>query len=118
MTPEPHEGLQLYISATNNVVSTTIIVEREESASTRKVHHPVYFISKVWSDSKIWYFHIMELSYALLITSRKLSQYFQAHQIEVNTSSTLREVLHNREAMSKIAKWAIELAMYDIVFKP
>jgi hypothetical protein len=47
-----------------------------------------------------------------------LSHYFQAHQIEVHTSSTLGEVLHNKEATGKIAKWAIELAMYDIVFKP
>jgi hypothetical protein len=26
--------------------------------------------------------------------------------------------LNNREATSKIAKWAIELSMYDIIYKP
>jgi hypothetical protein len=26
--------------------------------------------------------------------------------------------LNNREAIGKIAKWAIELSMYDIVYKP
>jgi ribonuclease HI len=31
---------------------------------------------------------------------------------------TLGEVLHNREAIGKISKWAIELAMHDIVFRP
>jgi hypothetical protein len=31
-----------------------------------------------------------------------------AHQIEVHTSSTLCEILNNREATGKIAKWAIE----------
>jgi hypothetical protein len=45
--------------------------------------------------------------------SRKLSHYFQAH-----TSSTLGEILNNREGTRKIAKWAIELSMYDIVYKP
>jgi hypothetical protein len=40
------------------------------------------------------------------------------HQIEVHTSSTLGEILNNREATEKIAKWAIELSMYDIVYKP
>jgi hypothetical protein len=60
----------------------------------------------------------MKLAYALLITSHKLSHYFQAHQIEVHMSSTLGEILNNREATRKIAKWAIELSMYDIVYKP
>jgi hypothetical protein len=36
----------------------------------------------------------------------------------VHTSSTLGEILNNREATRKIAKWAIELSMYDIVYKP
>jgi hypothetical protein len=60
----------------------------------------------------------MKLAYAFLITSRKLSHYFQAYQIEVDTSSTLGEILNNREATGKIAKWAIELSMHDIVCKP
>jgi ribonuclease HI len=40
------------------------------------------------------------------------------HQIEVHTSSTMGEILNNRETIRKIAKWAIELSMYDIVYKP
>jgi hypothetical protein len=40
------------------------------------------------------------------------------YQIEVHTSSTLGEILNNREASGKIIKWAIELSMYDIVYKP
>jgi hypothetical protein len=40
------------------------------------------------------------------------------HQIEVYTSSTLGKILNNREATRKIAKWVIELSMYDIVYKP
>ena len=60
----------------------------------------------------------MKLAYALLITSRMLAHYFQAHKIEVLTSLTLGEVFHNRDTMRKITKWAIELGVYDIVFKP
>jgi hypothetical protein len=100
------------------VVSTTIVVEWGESNTNRKIQYPVYFISEVLSDSKTRYFHIMKLAYALLITTRKLSHYFQAHQIKVHTSSTLGEILSNREAIEEIAKWAIELSMYDIVYKP
>jgi hypothetical protein len=115
---EPHENFQLYTLATSNVVSTTIIIELGESDTNRKIQYLVYIISEVLSDSKTQYFHILKLAYALLITSHKLSHYFQAHQIEVHTSSTLGEILNNREATGKIAKWAIELSMYDIIYKP
>jgi hypothetical protein len=115
---EPHKNLQLYISGTSNVVSTAIVVERGESVNNRKIQYSVYFIIEVLSDSKTRYFHIMKLAYALLIMFHKFSHYFQAHQFEVHTSVTLGEILNNREATGKIAKWAIELSMYDIVYKP
>jgi hypothetical protein len=100
------------------VVSIAIIVEWGESDNNCKIQYPVYFISEVLSDSITRYFHIMKLTYALLITSHKLSHYFQAHQIEVHTSSTLGKILNNREATGKIAKWVIKLSMHDIVYKP
>jgi hypothetical protein len=37
--------------------------------------------------------------------------------LHVHTSSTLGEILNNREETGKITKWAIELSMYDIVYK-
>jgi hypothetical protein len=99
-----HENMQLYILATSNVVSTTIVVERGESDTNCKIQYPVYFVRDMLSDSKSQYFHIMKLAYALLITACKLSHYFQMHRIEVHTSSTLGEILNNREATRKIAK--------------
>jgi hypothetical protein len=60
----------------------------------------------------------MKLAYAMLITSLKLSQYFHEHQILVRTSSMLGEISNNRMATRKITKWAIELSMYDIVYRP
>jgi hypothetical protein len=100
------------------VLSTTIIVKWEESDTKRKIQYPVYFTSEVLSISKTRYFHIMKLAYALLIMSRKLSHYLQVHQIEVHASSTLGKILNNREATRKSAKWAIELSMHDIIYKP
>jgi hypothetical protein len=88
------------------VVSTAIVVEQGESDTNRKVQY---------QDSV---FRIMKLAYALLITARMLSHYFQVHQIEVHTSSALGEILTNSEATRKITKWVIELSMYDIAYKP
>ena len=94
------------------------MVEREEAGNIYKIQHPVYFVNKVLNDSKVEYFHIMKLAYALLMTSHKLPHYIQADKIEILTSSTLGEVFHNRDATGKIAKWAVELGVYDIIFKP
>jgi hypothetical protein len=54
-TPQKDDVLLLYIAATNRVVSTVIVVEREEPSQVYKVQCPVYFISKVLNESKARY---------------------------------------------------------------
>jgi hypothetical protein len=49
------EDLLLYISCTTHVVSTALVVEREEEGHTYPVQHPVYFISEVLGPSKMKY---------------------------------------------------------------
>ena len=53
--PTDREPLLLYIMATTQVVSATLVVEREEEGHALKVQHPVYFISEVLSDFKTRY---------------------------------------------------------------
>ena len=53
--PTDGEPLLLYITATTQVVCATLVVEWEEEGHTLKVQCPVYFISKVLSDSKTRY---------------------------------------------------------------
>ena len=55
MAPQAGETLLIYIAATNRVVSTAIIIEREEAGHAYKVQCPVYFISEVLNESKAWY---------------------------------------------------------------
>jgi hypothetical protein len=50
--------------------------------------------------------------------SRKLHHYFQAHKVVVVTSSPLRAILHNSNATGNIAKWAAELAEFQLDFQP
>src|SRR5207237_4737308 len=54
----------------------------------------------------------------VLITSRKLVHYFQAHPIMVVTSFPIGEILHNRDATGRIAKWAVELGSFELAFQP
>jgi hypothetical protein len=48
----------------------------------------------------------------VLVTSRKLRHYFQAHRIVVVTSFPLKTILHNSNATGNIAKWAAELVEF------
>jgi hypothetical protein len=107
----------LYIAASTTVVSAAIIVEREEG-HVYKVQWPVYYVSEVLSDSKVWYLHVQKLLYALLITSRKLRHYFDGHKITVATDFPLDDILHNRDATGRISKWAVELGALNINFTP
>ena len=53
--PSNGEALLLYVAATTQVVSTALVVEREEEGYALKVQRPMYFISEVLSDSKTCY---------------------------------------------------------------
>jgi hypothetical protein len=61
---------------------------------------------------------VHKLIYAILIASRKLRHYFQAHKISVVTSYPLKDMLHNPNATRNIAKWAVELAEFELDFLP
>jgi hypothetical protein len=52
-TPLPGEDLLLYIAMTTHVVSSAIVVERSKEGHAFGVQRPVYFISKVLSESKV-----------------------------------------------------------------
>jgi hypothetical protein len=99
----------LYIVTTNMVVSTAITVEREEEGHIYKVQWLVYYISEVLLDSKIRYPYVQKLLYALLITSHNLWHYFDSHKVTVVTDFPLGDTLHNRDAIGRISKWAVEL---------
>ena len=91
--PSDKESLLLYIAATTQVVSAALVVEREEVVHALKVQRPVYFISEVLSNSKTCYSQIQKLLYTVLITKRKLRQYFESHPVTVVTSFPLGEVV-------------------------
>jgi hypothetical protein len=54
----------------------------------------------------------------VLVASRKLRHYFQAHRVVVVTSFPLKAILHNSNATGNIAKWVAELAEFQLDFQP
>ena len=56
--------------------------------------------------------------YAVLLTACKLRHYFDDHKVIVVTGFPIGDILHNKEAIGRIAKWACELGAHDIEFRP
>jgi hypothetical protein len=76
----------------------------------------VYYISEILHEAKIRYPEVHKLLYAVLIASRKLCHYFQAHRISVVSSYPPRAEFHNPNVTDNIAKWAVELVEFELDF--
>ena len=107
----------MYITATSQVVSIVLTVEREESGKAFKVQRPVYYISEVLTPSKQRYPHYQKLVYGIYLNVKKVAHYFQEHSVTVISDAPLSEILHNRDAMGRLAKWAIDLLPLEIKFE-
>jgi ribonuclease HI len=106
------------MAATNRVVSIIIVVERKEEAQEHGVQRPVYYVSEVLMESKQRYPHYQKLAYGVFLASRKLRHYFYDHKITVVSKAPLKDIINNSDATGRVAKWGIELASFDIDYKP
>nr|XP_027061968.1 uncharacterized protein LOC113688359 [Coffea arabica] len=91
--PEQGETLFLYLSACNEAVSAVLGLETRYTPAEKLV-------------------------LALVHAARKFRPYFQAHSIIVLTDQPLRQILTKPEVSGRMTKWAVELAEYDIGYKP
>jgi hypothetical protein len=116
--PQDGEPLYLYVSATTQVVSAVIVVERTEEEHALPVQRPVYYISEVLSETKARYPQVQKLLYAVVLARRKLRHYFEAHPVTVVSSFPLREIIRNPDAAGRIAKWSVKLMGEMLAYAP
>jgi hypothetical protein len=64
----------LYIAASDHAISAVLVQEKEEGAKV--IQRTVYFILEALSGAKLNYTEVEKITYAVLISSRKLKHYF------------------------------------------
>jgi ribonuclease HI len=124
------------------VVSATLVAQREEeesgparpdtdqdkeehdsgsnpkdTARKKVVQRPVYFVSSLLQGARSRYSGVQKLIFGLVMVSRKLCHYFQAHEITVVTRFPLQRILRNPEATGRIVEWALELSSFGLKFE-
>ena len=81
------------------------------------MQHPVYFVSSLLQGPRSRYSGVQKLLFGLLMASRKLRHYFQAHEITVVTRLPLQRILHNPDATGRIVERALELSSFGLKFE-
>jgi hypothetical protein len=103
----------LCIAATNQVVSSALVVERAENGKEHGVQRPVYYLSEVLSPTKQRYPHYQKLAYAIY----KLPHYFECHSIIVVASTPVSSILNNPDATGRVSLWEITLGPWEITYQ-
>jgi hypothetical protein len=114
VTPCKKEPMLLYIAATNQVVSSTLVVECVEEGKEHGVQRSVYYLSEVLSPTKQRYPHYQKLAYAIYMTRKKLPHYFECHSIMVVASTLVSSILNNPNATGSVLLWGITLRPWEI----
>jgi hypothetical protein len=78
---------------------------------------PIYFVSEALTGSKKCYSEMEKICYAVVMSTRKLRHYFEAHRIRVLMNQPLNDIFENRDLSGRIGQWAMELSEHVVSFE-
>ena len=110
--PKPDEVLFAYIVVASYAVSLVLI--RVDNGVQRQV----YYVSKSLHEAKMRYLPLEKAILAVVLGTRKLPHYFQAHTIVILTQLSLKTILRSADYTGRIAKWGTILGAFDIKYMP
>ena len=86
-SPEPDEVLFAYIAITPYAVSLVLI--RVDNG----IQQPVYYLSKSLHKAEVRYLSLEKAILTVVLGTRKLPHYFQAHTVVILTQLPLKTIL-------------------------
>jgi hypothetical protein len=110
--PQEHVPLLLYLAVSDNALSSALV--QEVGGEER----PIYFVSRTLRGAELRYQKLEKLSLAVIVTARRLRQYFQSHRVIVKTDHPIKQVLKKPDLAGRMVAWSIELSEFDITFSP
>ena len=109
-SPQPDEVPFAYIAVAPYAISLVLI--RVDSG----VQRPVYYVSKSLHEAEVHYLLLEKAILAVVLNTRKLPHYFQAHTIVVLTQLPLKTILRSADYTGRIAKWGTIPGAFDIKY--
>ena len=111
-SPEPDEVLFAYIVVASYAVSLVLI--RVECG----VQRPIYYVSKSLHEAEVRYLSLEKAILVVVLGTRKLPHYFQAHTVVVLTQLSLKTILRSANYTGRVAEWGTILGAFDIRYMP
>ena len=111
-SPEPDEVLFAYIVVAPYTISLVLI--RVDCG----VQRSVYYVSKSLLEAEVRYLPLEKAILAVVLGTRKLPHYFQAHTVVVLTQLLPKIILRSTDYTGRVAKWGTILGAFDIKYMP
>ena len=111
-SPKLDEVLFAYIAVAPYALSLVLI--RVDNG----VQRPVYYVNKSLHEAEVRYLPLEKAILAVVLGTRKLPPYFQAHTIVILTQLPLKIVLRSVDYTGRIAKWGTILRAFNIKYMP
>ena len=111
-SPEPDEVLLAYIAVAPYAVSLVLI------RVYCGVQRSVYYVSKSLHEADVRYLPLEKAILAVVLDTRKLPRYFQAHTVVILTQLLLNAILRSADYTGRVAKWGTILEAFNIKYMP
>ena len=111
-SPEPNEVLFAYIVVAPYAVSLVLI------QVDGGIQGLIYYVSKSLHEAEVCYLPLEKAILAIVLGTRKLPHYFQAHTVVILTQLPLKAILRSADYTGRITKWGTILGAFDIKYMP
>ncbi|KAM1053472.1 hypothetical protein ACFX13_001018 [Malus domestica] len=110
----PGKLLILYIAAQEGSIEALLAQENEGQKE-----RTLYYLSRTLTGAELNYSPIEKMCLALVFTAQKLRHYMHAYTIHlVAKANPVKYVMFKPVLMGQLAKWALFLNQYEIIYVP